>query len=103
MLIGQKMQAIDSGGKADYSFRRIAELYPWLCSANPAGLVTKDFNDFSQVRLSIENIDGSYKNYDDPANFISSSVNTRSFVRRGNFYLMGNFDFTHLKMRKIFK
>lgn len=95
ILIGQKMQAIDSGGKADYSFRRIAELYPWLCSANPAGLVTKDFNDFSQVRLSIENIDGSYKNYDDPANFFSSSVNTRSFVRRGNFYLMGNFDFTH--------
>lgn len=83
--------------KRYYTFDRIEALYPWLTSGNAAGLIKKDFSDFSQVRAGLQSISGLYKNLDDPEKNLNISLNTRSFVNRGNFFFKGAFEFSHFE------
>lgn len=83
--------------KLDYTFNRIASLYPWLSSSNPAGLTVKDFNDFSLVQGGVESKRGGFRNFDDPEKDLNLSAITKSYVSRGKFVFFGSFGLNHFE------
>ena len=89
----------ENEGKSLYTFERIATLYPWLSSNNAAGLVFKDFRDFSQVAGRVEGYSGTDRNYNQPEMNLSLSGLTRSYVSYGDFFFYGSFNFTHFERR----
>ena len=91
----------DGQEKNNYTFNRIEHLYPWLSSGNSAGLIVKDFSDFSQVQGSFESKWGDYRNFDDPDKEFILSARTRSYVTKGKFVFYGSFGLSHFERSNL--
>lgn len=83
--------------KNEYTFERIEQLSPWLKSNNGAGLVFNGATEnFSTVYGYYNNINGKFRNYNEPESLNNFGIATKSYSKLNKFYFYGmfNYDYT---------
>jgi len=93
--IFSSVYAQEMAEKSYYSFDRIEMLNPWLVSANRAGLVQNEFDNYSQIGGYYKVRKGAFRNFNDPAQHDLLGFETRSYVHSKDLYFFGKFGYEY--------
>ncbi|MDD2583797.1 MAG: DUF6850 family outer membrane beta-barrel protein [Bacteroidales bacterium] len=81
--------------KRHYTFEKIETKNPWLQSGNAAGLVFNKAQNFSNLEGFYTNESGDYRNFNDPENYSTYGIETKSYSKINNVYFYGSFKYDY--------
>lgn len=97
----QSQEKTAKAEKNFYTMERIKADNPWAESANFAGLIFNEAEDFSVVKARFEYEEGNFRNVSDPVGRNLFNLQTESFRRLNKVYFYGKLQFDYSNRRKM--
>lgn len=81
--------------KRHYTFEKIEMKTPWLLSGNGAGIVFNTAQNYANIGSYFTNESGTYKNFNQPENYSTFGIETKSYTKIKKVFFYGAFRYDY--------